>query len=77
MSTLYLILAVVYVLFCLFFVSVILLQKQRSTNVNALGGGMGASNNTMGRTADDNLTQLTKYLGAIFFAFTILMSFVK
>ncbi len=77
MSPLYLVLAVIYVLFCLFFVSIILLQKQRSTGIGNIGGGMGGNGNAMGRTTDDNLANLTKYLGAVFFAFTILMSFVK
>ncbi len=78
MSTLYTILTIVYILFCLFFVSTILLQKQRSSGIGNLGGGgMSGNGNTMGRTTDDSLTNLTKYLGAIFFVLTILMSFVK
>ncbi len=76
MNTLDTILSIVYILFCLFFISTILLQKQRSSGIGNLGGGMSGGGNAMGRTTDDSLTNLTKYLGAVFFIFTLTMSFI-
>ncbi|MFV0440567.1 MAG: preprotein translocase subunit SecG [Lachnospirales bacterium] len=77
MSTLFIILAVVYIAFCMFFVSVVLLQKKRNSGIGNLNGGMGTENNSMGRTKEDNLSRLTKILGFVFMLFTFLIGYVN
>ncbi len=76
MSTLYIISSVLFIIFCLFFITIILMQKKRTSGMGTIGG-LSNDNNTMGRTADDNLSRLTKICGVIFFVATVALSFIK
>ncbi|MFV0519953.1 MAG: preprotein translocase subunit SecG [Lachnospirales bacterium] len=76
MSTLYTVCTVAFIVFSLFFITIILLQKKRSTGMGTIGG-LTNENNSMGRTSEDNLSRLTKICGVIFFVASIGMSLLN
>lgn len=73
-------LSVLYIVFCVIFIAMILVQQKRSGAGGAIFG-MGAqsggfTNSNRGRSSEEKLVTYTKIAGAIFFAFTLLMSFL-
>src|SRR3954453_4694869 len=69
------ILLVVYVLVSLLMILVILMQRPKSEGLGAAFGG-GMTENLFGAQTTNVLQTFTRYLGALFFGLTLLLSFL-
>ncbi len=80
MSTLYMVLSVVYVVFCIAFVTVILMQKKRTAGTGVVQG-MNSSNSywssNKSKSSEERIVRVTQACGAIFFAYTIVLMLLK
>ncbi len=76
MSTNYAVLSVVYVVFCIAFVAVILMQKKRSAGTGVVQG-MNSSDSywssNKSKSSEEQIVKITQVFGAIYFLFTIVL----
>ncbi len=80
MSTKYMVLSVMYVVFCIAFVTIILMQKKRNAGTGVVQG-MNNSNSywssNKSKSSEERIVRITQAFGAIFFAFTIVLMLLK
>ncbi len=80
MSTKYMVLSAIYIVFCIVFVSIILMQKKRSAGTGVVQG-MNNSNSywssNKSKSSEEQIVRVTQAFGAIFFAYTILLMILK
>lgn len=74
MSTTFTVLSIGYLIFCTVFISLILVQKKSNSSASALGGGSSYLEQTGGYKKDDKIVTVTKIFGAIFFAYSLLLT---
>ena len=80
MSTTYVILAVLYIFVCFSLITVVLLQKKRTSgmgNVSGMTNSASYWDKNRGRSREGKLETYTKILGAIFFIFSVVMCVVR
>lgn len=82
MSTVYIILSVVYALGCVALITLILMQKKRSAGLGSSMAGMGGGGGTYwdknkGRSLEGTLEKYSKIGGFIFFVFSVVMCVIK
>lgn len=81
MTTVQIVFSVAYILFTILFMTIILLQKKRSSGLGAQMAGAGASNGTYwdknkGNSVEGKLAKYTVICGVIYFVVTLLMNLV-
>ncbi len=80
MNTVQTIFSVAYIVFTLLFMTIILLQKKRSSGLGAQMAGAGATNTYWGKNKNNSIEgKLSKYTvicGVVYFTFTLLINLI-
>ena len=81
MSTIFIIISIIFSLVCIALLTVILMQKKRSAGMSGAISGVGGSgtywDKNKGRSLDGMLEKYTKIGGVAFFVLALLLGFIR
>ncbi len=79
MSSIYTTLSVIYIVFCIIFVSIILMQKKRSSGTGVIQGVNSSDSYwsaNKAKSSEERIIKITQICGVIFFLFSIVLMLV-
>ncbi len=80
MSGLYSALSVAYIVFCIIFIAIILMQKKRSAGTGVIQGVNSSDSywsSNKSKSGEERIIRMTQLFGAIFFLFSIVLMLLK